>query len=824
MSPFLAKPTCNYFMQSRLSCSVKLVFLSLFVVATASAQEINLSSAKKSSSSISPDSVQWMHITPQLMNSEAGKTAIAEYHYLKENGLLPAPKNGQQPIGEKKNFSVLNIRTNTESPIEFTLMAEGTKFNLWVETTQLVARGGRVTASDIAALAQAIGLQTPSGSIDPSKGIVAIDEMVFGPPSDVDGSGKMDVLLHDIQDFYDPDNAVFSAVGGFFYPKDLQIPNRQDIIHLDTVPGMYTKSGVPKSQTDLHQTLAHEYEHLIMQANKGTETSFISEGMAEWAEVVNGYTPRAITYLNSSFERSRSLLSFREDQPYGGPDSEDYQRGGLWTNYLADRLGYATVGRIARTNGSGYTTYVGWLTSPAVNIPVSILEDYLQGFHVANLINDASAIPNFGYTTPSRKAIRVSGIPEIDGKTAVGTTKSGTVGPGAVVYQKWTDVGSFNLTMTVTNQAFRTDLKPILIFDAANGARSFAELSPGGEGVQKAGNFTSVQLVIPHVDLSSSQTVSFNYEATWSPYTGTASFENVVYDNGTVHHEVSGNSILIIGDSVPSASGGAFAATDKFANKFTVPAGAALVETSVSMMFISDLNPSATNSSVKDFRLSVWNDNAGKPGSALVSDVFTYTGGSTAPTLGFQTISLLPYQNILKTASGTIYVSIENAGTDNNYMYFITAYAPNQTTSPSFMFNRFGTSAQRWASFDALTSQGQPAFPGQVLPIRGRIDLNAGSTSNAVDVELPQFISLDQNYPNPFNPTTSIQFSNPTAALVKLNVYDLLGRNVATLKNGVMMPGTHSIQFDASRLNSGLYLYTLQVGSQKLTRTMTLIK
>ncbi len=811
-------------MQNRLIPAVCSLLFCLFVTSGASGQEVLLSPVKKGVSSILHESVKWEHITPALMASESGQAAMAEYHYLKDNGLLPARKGGSQPIGEKRNFSVLNIRTNTEGNVEFTLMAEGTKFNLWVETTQLVAGGGRVTASDISALATAIGSQTPAGSVDPTKGVVAVDEMVFGPPSDVDGSGKMDVLLHDIQDFYDPNNGNFSAVGGFYYPKDLTIPNNRDIVHLDTVPGMYSQSGVPQSQANLHQTLAHEYEHLIMQANKGTEIAFINEGQAEWAEVVNGYTPRTVSYLNSSFERSRSLLSFREDQPYGGPDSEDYQRGGLWTNYLADRLGYELMGEVARTLGTGRTTYVNMLN--ANEYPIAILDDFVQGFHVANLINDGSSISNFGYTSAARQSVMVQGIPEIDGKTAVETVNSGTINPGAVVYQKWTDVGTFNLNMTVTNTAFNADLKPVLIFDASNGTRSFEELSPGGEGVQKTGNFTSVQLVIPHVDLASAQAVTFNYTASWSEYTGTASIENVVYDNGTVHHEVSGNSILIIGDSVPSDPGGFFAETDKFANKFVVPAGGALIEVSVSMMFVSDLDPSATNSNVKDFKLTIWNDNAGKPGSALVSDVFTYTGGSTAPTLGFQTISLIPYQNILKTASGTIYASIENAGTDNNYMYFIVAYTPAPIVSPSFMFNNFspGTGPQRWASFDALTSGGQPAFTGQVLPIRGKIDLNAGSTANEEESVLPRAISLEQNYPNPFNPTTSIQFSLPAAALVRLEVYDLLGRSVATLHNGMMQPGTHSLQFDASRLNSGLYLYSLQVGDQKMTRTMTLIK
>jgi len=784
-----------------------------------SAQEINLKSItldKEVSPSGQAEDIDWLHVTPDLISSETGQAALKEYEYLKENGLFPAPKGGSYTLGEKKTFWVLNIRTSIEVSTEFTLMAEESKFNLWVETTQLSTNGGRITSSDINALVNAVGNQTPSGSIDPNKGIVAIDEEVFGPPSDVDGSGKMDVLLHDIQDDYDPANGVFSAVGGFFYPKDLVAPNRQDIIHLDTVPGMYSQNGTPKAQTDLHQTLAHEYEHLIMAANKGSEETFISEGQAEWAEVVTGYTPRQISYFNTAAERSLSFFTWRSN---GGPDSEDYQRGGLWTNYLADRLGYETVGKVSLTNVQGHLTYINVLNS--LGFPVSILEDFVQGFHVANLINDDSKIPNFGYTTPSRKSLRISNIPEIDGQSAVGSTKTNSVQPGAVVYQQWTNVGSFTLNLDASNASLRSDLRPILIFDESNGTRSFEEFSAGGEGVFRQGNFESVRLVVPHVDLASSSAVSFNYTASWSDYSGSSSFANLVYDTGIVHHQLDGNTVVIIGDSVPSGGNGFFAESDKFANRFDVPAGAALSEVSVSMIYMDHFGQSTSN--VRDFKLSIWNDSAGKPGSVLVSDVFSYTGGITAPELSYQTISLAPYQNVLKSASGPLYVSIENAGTDDNYMYFIVAYS-NETTSPSFMFNRFGATAQRWASFDALTSGGQPAFAGQVVPIRARIDLNAGSTAITGSSELPERIALSQNFPNPFNPTTSIPFSLPAAAEVRLDVFDLLGRKVATLKNGFLPAGTHSVHFDASRLSSGIYMYSLQAGDSKITRTMTLMK
>ncbi len=89
----------------------------------------------------------------------------------------------------------------------------------------------------------------------------------------------------------------------------------------------------------------------------------------------------------------------------------------------------------------------------------------------------------------------------------------------------------------------------------------------------------------------------------------------------------------------------------------------------------------------------------------------------------------------------------------------------------------------------------------------------------------PQSFSLEQNYPNPFNPSTTINFSLPSASEVTLYVYDMLGRRVATLLDNEMMnASTHSVKFDASRLASGVYIYRLEAGEFTSTRRMMLIK
>ncbi|MCA0390005.1 MAG: T9SS type A sorting domain-containing protein [Bacteroidetes bacterium] len=81
-----------------------------------------------------------------------------------------------------------------------------------------------------------------------------------------------------------------------------------------------------------------------------------------------------------------------------------------------------------------------------------------------------------------------------------------------------------------------------------------------------------------------------------------------------------------------------------------------------------------------------------------------------------------------------------------------------------------------------------------------------------------------QNYPNPFNPSTKIVFDVPQASNVNLSVYDLLGNKVAELVNGYQNAGRQSVNFDASKLSSGVYFYTLRAGATVITNKMILSK
>ena len=100
------------------------------------------------------------------------------------------------------------------------------------------------------------------------------------------------------------------------------------------------------------------------------------------------------------------------------------------------------------------------------------------------------------------------------------------------------------------------------------------------------------------------------------------------------------------------------------------------------------------------------------------------------------------------------------------------------------------------------------------------------SYSNEVNVDVtgPVQFELAQNYPNPFNPSTTIKFSIPQSSVVTLKIYNALGQEVRTLVNGFTESGLHTVNFDASNLNSGVYFYKLDSGQFSEVKKMTLIK
>jgi hypothetical protein len=94
-----------------------------------------------------------------------------------------------------------------------------------------------------------------------------------------------------------------------------------------------------------------------------------------------------------------------------------------------------------------------------------------------------------------------------------------------------------------------------------------------------------------------------------------------------------------------------------------------------------------------------------------------------------------------------------------------------------------------------------------------------------VDNKIPDQFYLNQNYPNPFNPSTTIQFGVKKESVVELKIFNVLGQEITTLISGQLMKaGSYNVDFNASNLASGTYIYRLKAGNQVTSRKMVLLK
>ncbi len=237
-----------------------------------------------------------------------------------------------------------------------------------------------------------------------------------------------------------------------------------------------------------------------------------------------------------------------------------------------------------------------------------------------------------------------------------------------------------------------------------------------------------------------------------------------------------------------------------------------------------------------------WNDPAG-----LVDSVYVATGGPATnmkmflllnhPTISGLDISLTSPSGL----SATIFQKGEG-GYTRDIMTIVSDAADTMGLSGpgvgfegpcspllkpiSPMSTFVGQPRQGWWKLRIVDGSGYNA--GGVLYAWG---LETYPTTGVPMNETPGVFSLEQNYPNPFNPTTTIQYTvagargqGLGASEVRIVMYDLLGREIATLVNARQAPGTYKVMFDGSRFASGVYFYRLNAGTFSTVRKMTLVK
>jgi len=228
-----------------------------------------------------------------------------------------------------------------------------------------------------------------------------------------------------------------------------------------------------------------------------------------------------------------------------------------------------------------------------------------------------------------------------------------------------------------------------------------------------------------------------------------------------------------------------------------------------------------------------------KPGSTQAGDYtvtfFAFDGSNTA--------SMSVKIKVIKVNSAPVFdsktisdttISVHNVSMLFKYQFKVTDpdgdaitfridgdYPSGSTLNTSGLFNWITTSANAGRVYMFLVT----ASDG-ILSETKVVTISVRSTIVGVEAEIriPVKYDLAQNYPNPFNPTTSINYSLPKESNVILKVYNVMGEEIRTLVNGSKPAGTHRVNFDASGLTSGFYLYKLETNEFSKTMKMLLAK
>ena len=181
------------------------------------------------------------------------------------------------------------------------------------------------------------------------------------------------------------------------------------------------------------------------------------------------------------------------------------------------------------------------------------------------------------------------------------------------------------------------------------------------------------------------------------------------------------------------------------------------------------------------------------------------------------------YGAIARFASGDAALNAENARYRLYYMEYITRSLDRHGLVPFYWDNGY-TGNNSMGLFDRST--GARAYPDIAKAIVDTVITTNGTTGAIIRTghQDPEEFSLAQNYPNPFNPSTTISFTIPVTSRVSLKVFDLLGREVATIVSRELLAGYHSEQWNAERISSGIYFYRVQAGSLTETKKLVLVK
>jgi len=762
-------------------------------------------------------------------------------------------------IGQRRNFTTYDFTTETYREVNFELVAQGEVTNIWVEFAELSESA--VSRDYMGEVLEQLEQRTGSASVNPQEGILVNNNQVFGDRPDVDGSGRVNVMLVRIE----PEEGF--VVNGYFAPINLSMTNsnsnKMDIIYINS---LLFYNAQTRGVSNALSTLAHEDQHLI-HANYGSLPTFQNEGQSEFAEIVNGFGGRFASHLAVPEEINAPLYQWRSSSV---ETLYDYSRASLFHDYLYTRIGYQRVGAITRSPQGLNPAYEGALLAGG-----SSLTDVLVDFHTANFVNDATLDSGqFSYLNPERNGLRATGITARYAPILIDSDHEGSVRYGGAELLQWTGVKDMTLDLsTAASLRHRVITKSIgnptpQILDASEGAISL-------DGEFETVTLLSVNAVSSGSNASTTPPVSYTATANWDPipyeintlsYNQTSAFFAELPGDPTQENRRDIQKIAV--RISPQTNGNLTQISFAVNNRQQALQGTGRLN--VELYTSREDGIEASSNTVRYlpdallYSESIPFENLNRGQNTLILDgknweveafedyhiVFEVVDNSADARIEFLIDEgseiTVNNPNYYPVRSRIFVGGATNAwqrwSNSNNYVVSATVagfyagelVAPLFTATPDQQY--VGALGSALEIGVAATGTPEPVFiwkrDGVVIPGENsatlRIDRLTQSDIGTYEVrasnfagftEFQQFdvvaipvgVVLADNYPNPFNPTTTLQFSISDPGFVDLEVFDVLGRRVATLaQSSAFQPGLYQFPFDATRLASGVYYYRLQ--------------
>jgi Peptidase M30. len=682
-------------------------------------------------------------------------------------------------VGSTKSWYADNLitgLTRDRYQIPSTCRAVGTNCYIFVEDSSW---GTRVNQPAVDSILLYFNSKTPA---NPSMGIFATDTSAFGNPPDVDHDPRIIILLLNIKDGYSGSGGF---VEGYFYSFNEVNPstpgystsNFAEMFYIDTNPLNLTTSG---GLTSGISTLAHEFQHMIHFNYDKYEMSFVNEGCSVLAEVNCGfpiYNP--VLYAN---EPNHYLLDWRS-----GDNTHvlnDYSRAARFFVYLRDQVGIGVFKKIVASTQIGTAGIDAGLLSYGSPLRFNgILRDWF----IANILEDRSVDSLYGYSYPKLP----KPIEQTFFNPNVALTTD-TVKNYAVEYLAFKAGSQLHATFTSSN--------PALIIKAVEigpSAKRVLDVIRNVEFTEPLFGTTyyEIHFVVMNTDPNTQAIYSYTTSGTGGITQTTLSYAG------------SPNGYMII----PSSN-------QKLAVRFSPAVSGQLYSVSV------DLNGgvAAIQGSGK-LRVSACQNISGSiggiPGTLMGTSVdvpFSQLSSGSWNEVNMQGA------NVSITTGTDFHIVVEVAGIIGDTLQFLLDDGIATPTSTRTSSYRNGVNGLGWYN-RADPNYGKPVSHENLL-LTASIAVPTAVIEVATQTNVPQQYKLEQNYPNPFNPSTTIKFQMPSKGFVKLKIYDMIGREVATLVDGFQEAGTHDVKFDASNLPSGVYFYRITTGTYAATKKLVLIK